>query len=236
MPLDSSELGQEALIEECRILSCYSGILFSTKRHGLAIERGDEALKLLDGVQLISEEQEMVLAALLSNQAHQLSNFYRQGEAIGVAERGVQLLRRLYRSGRLEAGPMLADCLIKLSESIFFSSNSDARKALAACDEAIELLRRLRLDRPEEYTGTIIDVLMFKSTLMSQLGKLEEAIAAAGEAIDLSRKLYVARVDLFSQTLIANLAGYGILLSRAGREEEYRATKQEIAEIRSKMA
>ena len=119
---------------------------------------------------------------------------------------------------------------------IRLANASRPEEALAATEEAAEILRRLAAARPDEFEPFLAEVLNNLGMTLSQLGRREEALAATGEAAEILRRLAAARPDEFEPDLASVLANLGMMLAALGRREEALAVAVEAAEVFRRLA
>jgi tetratricopeptide (TPR) repeat protein len=109
-------------------------------------------------------------------------------------------------------------------------------EALAAAQEAVELLRELAVARPDAFQPDLAASINTLANRLSELGQREEALAAAQEAANIQRDLAAARPDAFWPHLASTLISLAPRLSELGRREEALAAAQEAADLYRGMA
>jgi len=92
-------------------------------------------------------------------------------------------------------------------------------KALAAIEEAVEILRALSAARPHAFTPALALSLNNRSLRLSDLGRREDALAAIEEAVAIRRSLSAVRSDAFTPDLAGSLNTLSNRLSALGRHE-----------------
>ncbi|HWX62296.1 tetratricopeptide repeat protein [Bradyrhizobium sp.] len=134
--------------------------------------------------------------------------------------------------GRREG--ILAKSLLRLGTRL--SDLGRREEALAAGQEAVDIIRRLAHSRPDEFLSDLARSLNNLGGLLSYLGRHEEALAASREAVDIYRRLAHSRPDAFLSGLAMSLSNAGIVLSNLRRHEEALAASQESVDIRRHLA
>jgi tetratricopeptide (TPR) repeat protein len=109
-------------------------------------------------------------------------------------------------------------------------------EALAAVQEAVDIIRRLAKDRPDAYLPDLAMILNNLSSSLGDLGRQEEALAAIQEAVDIRRRLAKGRPDVFLPDLAGSLNTLGCRLGDLGRRKEALAVAQEAVDITRRLA
>ncbi|MGD0764155.1 MAG: tetratricopeptide repeat protein [Roseiarcus sp.] len=108
--------------------------------------------------------------------------------------------------------------------------------ALAATQEAVEILRRLAADRPDAFLPDLAASLNNLGHRLWELGRREEALAAASEATEIYRRLAADRPGAFLPNLAKSLNTLGAALCELGRREDALVAAREATDIDRRLA
>jgi tetratricopeptide (TPR) repeat protein len=109
-------------------------------------------------------------------------------------------------------------------------------EALAASQEAVDIIRRVVQSRSDAFLPALATNLNNFSIRLARLGRREEALSASQEAVDIRRRLEQGRPDAFLPELARSLSNLGNLLCDLGRHEEALAASRESGDIHRRLA
>jgi hypothetical protein len=93
-------------------------------------------------------------------------------------------------------------------------------EALAASQEALDIIRRLAQSRPNAFLPDLAGSLNNTGAMLSNLGRREEALAASKESVDIRRRLAQSRPDAFLPDLARSLGVHSGALAALDRHAE----------------
>jgi hypothetical protein len=108
-------------------------------------------------------------------------------------------------------------------------------QALAATQQAADILRLLAQDDPVTFTLDFTAALSNLGLDLFRLGRSEEAVAATQKAVATYRRLAQVTPAEFTPLLARTLSNLGVQLSRTGRKEEALRAGREAAEVWSQL-
>lgn len=138
-------------------------------------------------------------------------------EALAYSRRAEEAYESLPPEGQERVLPDLAACYCRTAQ--WLDSLGRYREAIAACDSAIELWRRLLRTRGDDgFASSLANALLSKAILVARARDARNAIALTEEAVSLSRGLANQRRG--EAALARMLTEHGGLLASLGRAEE----------------
>jgi tetratricopeptide (TPR) repeat protein len=164
--------------------------------------------------------------------------------SLQVAARRADSARKAVTAAGAAAGatPDVRDALAKHlalrlgTFTVRLSNLGRHQAALAASQEAVDILRQLAQTRPDACLPELAWSLNNLGNRLSNLGRHQEALAASQEGVDIRRRLAQTWSDAFLEDLASSLNNLGEDLSNLGRHEEALAPSQEAVDIYRRLA
>ncbi|GGZ80074.1 tetratricopeptide repeat protein [Streptomyces bluensis] len=172
-----------------------------------------------------------------------LSQVGRRQEALAASEEVVALLLRMQRDRRhwriaTRDLPVLtigfAHALNNLGAEL--SAAGRSREALAACEEAVSILRPLAKASPADNEPALATSLISLGASLSANSRRGEALAVVQEAVTLLRRLAHDHPAVHSPALASSLANLSVELESVGRHSEALAASEEAVTVLRRLA
>ncbi len=201
-------------------------------RRSTALTHAEEAIRMLGAFPANSFTRRRDVGGLLADFACHLSNVGRRSEALGAAQRSLELHRELFEEEPQTTESSLA--LTLLNYGFFLSDVGKHDEALAVVTEALDRLRGLVAIRPDSHVQALAQALQARSVHLAAVGRADLALEAAEEAVVTQTRIAVTgefTSSISMATMLLTLSGQHL---RAGRLTQARqAVDEAVARLRA---
>jgi tetratricopeptide (TPR) repeat protein len=181
-----------------------------------------------------NDEFEENAARIYNNLSYAYSYLGRREDALGAAERAMEIYERLAKRNPDAFESDLASSLNNLGS--FYSYLGRREEALGAAERAVEIRERLAKRNPDAFEPDLAMSLNNLGNSYSDLGRREEALGAAERAVEIYERLAKRNPDAFEPDLASSLNNLGNRYSDLGRREEALGAAERAVEIRERLA